>query len=305
MADGAHFSDHEIRPLPIVHPGASVPTALDEYLFDLNGYVVLPGVLAPPDLVQANALIDTLPQTLARGGWHGWVQREDHADHRGVSFQQVYELGGVFEAMIDHPRYLNYVLRFLGGQGTYEYYHGPAAIDENFVTLRGPGEAIPIHSGGHERARRTGFDYHNGRFACGQVNVLTALTEIGDGDGATMVIPGSHKSNIAHPAFARRDQAHEWSDRGGGSVDGIAGAVEVHMRAGDALVFVDSLCHGSAKRVRDGERRISVYRYGSSWNRTRFGHQPSPDLLARLGPFARRLVQPRDPIRPPGAAARW
>lgn len=154
MADGAHFSDHEIRPLPIVHPGASVPTALDEYLFDLNGYVVLPGVLAPPDLVQANALIDTLPQTLARGGWHGWVQREDHADHRGVSFQQVYELGGVFEAMIDHPRYLNYVLRFLGGQGIYEYYHGPAAIDENFVTLRGPGEAIPIHSGGHERARR-------------------------------------------------------------------------------------------------------------------------------------------------------
>ncbi len=301
----ARFHDHHILPPIIEHDDAVVPSDLDEYLFDLNGFLVLREVLNPAEIADANARLDAIPQDLPRGGWQGWVQREDHADHRGISYQQVYELGGTFEAMIDHPLYLNYVLRFLGGQDTYDTYHGPAVIDENFASLRGPGEAIPIHSGGHEGCKRTGYHYHNGRFQCGQIDVLFALTDIGPGDGATMVIPGSHKSNIVHPAFMQRDRVHEWSDTGGGSVDGISGAIEVHMKAGDAIVFTDTIAHGSAKRVTPGKRRITVYRYGSSWNRTRFGHQPSPELLDRLSPRARKLVHPRDPLRPPGTAPRY
>jgi ectoine hydroxylase-related dioxygenase (phytanoyl-CoA dioxygenase family) len=149
------------------------------------------------------------------------------------------------------------------------------------------------------------FNFRSGRFACSQINVLTAFTDIGPGDGATMVIPGSHKSNITHPAFRRPTRQNEWGDGGGGSVDGVEGAIEVHMKAGDAIIFVDSTCHGSAKRVNPGERRITVYRYGSSWNRTRWGYHASPELLQRLNPFARKLVHPQEYVRPPGTAARW
>jgi Phytanoyl-CoA dioxygenase (PhyH) len=305
VADGRHFHHHDIRPPAVPAADAAIPTDLDEYLFDLKGFLLLPGVLSAQEVAEGNSLIDTIPRDLPRGGWHGWVQREDHPEHRGISYQQVYELGGVFERMIDHPRYLNYLLRFVGGHETHDHYHGPAAVDENFFSIRGPGEAIPVHSGGHEVSSRTGYRYHNGRFLCGEVNVLTAFTDIGTGDGATMVIPGSHKSNMIHPAFLRRDRAHEWSDKGGGSVEDVEEAVEVHMKAGDMLIFVDALCHGSARRTNPGERRISVYRYGSSWCRTRFGHAPSPELLARLGPMARKLVHPREPARPPGAPPRW
>jgi len=299
------FGGHHITPPLIAHPAATVPSDLDEYLFDLNGYLLLPGVLSADEIAEGNALIDALPRDLTRGGWHGWVQREDHPEHRGVSYQQIYELGGVFERMIDHPRYLNYLFRFIGGQETHDYYHGPAAIDENFFSLRGPGEAIPIHSGGHEMCSRTGYRYHNGRFLCGEINVLAAFTDIGPDDGATMVIPGSHKSNFIHPAFLRRDRQHEWSNDGGGSAEDVEGAIEVQMKAGDMLIFVDALCHGSAKRSNPGQRRISVYRYGSSWGRTRFGHQPSPEMLARANPLARKLIQPRDLVRPPGTQPRW
>jgi len=299
------FHHHHIVPPQIAQPDAQIPSDLDEYLFDLKGYLLLPGLLSAEEVAEGNALIDAIPRDLPRGGWHGWVQREDHPEHRGTSYQQIYELGGLFERMIDHPRYLNYLLRFIGGQDTHDHYHGPLAIDENFFTIRGPGEAIPVHSGGHEMASRTAYRYHNGRFLCGEVNILTAFTDIGPGDGATMVIPGSHKSNMIHPAFLRRDRVQEWSNKGGGSADDVEGAIEVHMKAGDALLFVDSLCHGSARRANPGDRRITVYRYGSAWNRTRFGHQASPELLARLNPLARRIVHPRDPIRPPGAEARW
>ena len=165
--------------------------------------------------------IDAIPaRSCARGGWHGWVQREDHPEHRGISYQQVYELGGVFERMIDHPRLpeLSVPLR-RRPRDPRPTITVPLAIDEAFFSIRGPGEAIPIHSGGHELASRTGYRYHNGRFLCGEVNVLTAFTDIGPGDGATMIIPGSHKSNMIHPAFLRRDRSHEWSNEGGGSAE--------------------------------------------------------------------------------------
>lgn len=303
--EGGHYHDHEIAPPAIAFPGGAIPTDLDEYLFDLRGYVLLPGLLTADEVVEGNTLFDTIPRDLPRGGWHGWVQREDHPEHRGASYQQIFELGGVFERMVDHWRYLNYLDRFVGGHDSHDRYHGPLAIDEAFFSVRGPGEAIPIHSGGHERASRTGFSFHNGRFLCGEINVLTAFTDIGPGDGATMVIPGSHKSNLIHPAFSRRDRVHEWSKEGGGSAEDVEGSIEVHMKAGDALLFVDALCHGSARRVNAGERRISVYRYGSGWNRTRFGHQPSPETLARVNPVARAILHPRDPLRPPGAMPRW
>lgn len=299
------YDDHAIAPPAQAFAGGYTPTALDEYLFDLRGFLIIEGLLDTGEVAEGNSLIDRIPSDLQRGDWHGWVQREDHPEHRGISFQQVYELGGVFERLIDHPRILGLLDRFVGGHETHDRYHGALGIDENFFSIRGPGDAIPIHAGGHEVASRTGFRYHNGRFLCGEINVLTAFTDIGAGDGATMVIPGSHKSNMIHPAFLRRDRVHEWSPSGGGSADGIEGAIEVHLRAGDAILFVDALCHGSARRSNPGERRIGVYRYGSGWGRTRFGHMPSPSALERLNPVARKIVQPRDPLRPPGAAPRW
>jgi hypothetical protein len=75
----------------------------------------------------------------------------------------------------------------------------------------------------------------------------------------------------------------------------VEGAVEVHLEAGDAILFVDAISHGSAKRVNDGERRIVVYRYGPAWGTFRFGYWPSPELLDRLTPGRRKIVLPTEP----------
>jgi ectoine hydroxylase-related dioxygenase (phytanoyl-CoA dioxygenase family) len=76
-------------------------------------------------------------------------------------------------------------------------------------------------------------------------------------------------------------------------LDDVAEAKEVHMKAGDALLFVDAICHGSATRTNPGDRRILVYRYGPSWGNFRYGYQPSSELLERLTPERRRIVQPQ------------
>ena len=69
------------------------------------------------------------------------------------------------------------------------------------------------------------------------------------------------------------------------------------MEAGDALLFVDGLMHGGSSRTNEGERRIVIYRYGPLWGATRFGYQYSPQLLARLTPERRKILEPVPPIK--------
>ena len=79
----------------------------------------------------------------------------------------------------------------------------------------------------------------------------------------------------------------------------LAGSTEVYLEAGDAILFVDSLCHGSAKRTNKGERRIVVYRYGPSWGFFRHPYRPSTKLINRLTDFQRKIVMPHEKVLTP------
>lgn len=272
-------------------------TDTDIYLFDLRGYLLLENALSADEVAALNQGIDDI-LPLQHKEWFGHIQGHTFGDSEGNNLQQIYEAGPAFEALIDHPSWIDKVKYFVGGEGTFDYQHGPLFIDENFANIRGPGEAIGLHSGGHEGTKRNQFRFHNGRFHCGQVNILIALRDIGPGDGATMVIPCSHKANFEHPTFATHKMGGTQA-----SVDGAEGAIEVFMKAGDALLFVDAISHGSARRTNEGFRRIIVYRYGPSWGFFRHGYRPSPELLERLTPERRQIVWPhqelvREPQKP-------
>ena len=264
----------------------------EKYFFDLQGFLLLKGALSAAEVADINAGIDRL-LPMQPGEWKGFVHGHHYGDEDGLNLQQIYEGGAAFEKLIDHPAWLEKVKHFVGGADTFDYHHGPLFIDECFANIRGPGEAIGLHSGGHQGTKRTQFRYFNGGFHCGQINVLMALTDIAGGDGATMVIPGSHKAHFPHPDSEKHRM------RGAeASVDDVEGAVEVHMRAGDALLFVDALSHGSAKRVNRGSRRIIVFRYGPSWGSSRHGYRASAALLDRLTAPRRQIVRPQAPLLP-------
>ena len=100
-----------------------------------------------------------------------------------------------------------------------------------------------------------------------------------------MVIPGSHKSNLLHPVFAE----------GAESVDEVPAAVELPLKADDDAFSVDCMAHGSARRTNPGQRRVLIIRYGPHWGNDRYGFQPSPELIMRLTPTRRKIVQPLPP----------
>ena len=218
----------------------------------------------------------------------------NYGGKEGLNLQQIYEAGKPFENLIDHPSWINHMQEFVGGKGTFDHQHGPLFIDENFANVRGPGEAIGIHSGNPEGIQRNHYRYQDGKFHCSQVNILIALTKIGPGDGGTVIIPSSHKSNIQHPEYKENKMKKKVT-----SAENMTGSLEVYLDAGDALLFVDSLCHGSAKRTNKGERRIAVYRYGPSWGFFRHPYRPSTELLKRLTKFQRKIVMPHEKVLTP------
>lgn len=265
----------------------NTPSALDDFLFDLRGYLILKSA-APPDLVDdLNRAFDGFPP-LETNQWWGNAQRRDYTQETGFELHNAVEAGEPFERLIDAPGWINHVRHYCGEE--HSYVEG-LYIDESVASIRRSGGHHPVHSGGYRGALRGAYGYKDGVFRCGQVNIILALTDIGEGDGPTMIVPGSHKSHFPHP--------HAGDYARGDRMDTLEGAVPAHMDKGDALLFVDGLMHGGSSRTNPGERRITIYRYGPLWGASRFGYEYSPALLDRLTPARRKILQPVAPNRPP------
>lgn len=260
-------------------------------------------------------------QSYHNGARNNQAQGRGNVDD-GVNLQFPYETGlDVFERLIDHESWMGRVRHYLGA-GTQPYLH------ELFLNLRGEGGYIGCHGGGpqftHEgellrslwgaavhRTGETAHDPHAGqgthrghhvRWAVPYLSIIVALNDIGPGDGATVCIPGSHKSLVGHPFQQVRAllssgsfsctiafcplvlHQHPSSPQAmvteGGKVEG---AQEMHLKAGQALLFQDSLVHGAAARVNQkGWRRTLCFRYlPQEYSTDRFGKLMlhAPDLI--------------------------
>ena len=270
-----------------------------DYLFDLNGFRVIKGALAQDQLKRINDWVDAHPPG-ELGDWVGDVEAQSYQGHDGVNFQNIVEGGDVFEECIDHPAWYADVRRYICTDG-----HG-ISINEAFLNVRGQGGFIGLHSGGHIAAFPHVVRHHTGQWMVGQINILMALTDIGPGDGCTTVIPGSHKSHEVHPALRavgeRAGKPQSYND------DIVAGdqlgMKEVYLKAGDALMFTDAICHGSSARTNPGHRRVMIYRYSPHNLLPRYNYLPSDELMARLTPERRKLIQPIPPRMRPGRVLR-
>ena len=265
------------------------PSALDDFLFDLRGYLVLKNAVDADLLADLNAAFDNFPP-LAQGEWWGNAQRRDYTGDTGFELHNCVEAGEPFEKLIDHPSWIELRAPLLRRGGIVR-----AGALYRRVHRLDPAQRRahhPVHSGGYRGALRGRYLYTDGVFRVSQCNVILALTDVGEGDGATMVIPGSHKSNFPHPNqgdYAKGDR-----------MDHLEGAVPLYLDKGDALLFVDGLMHGGSSREKtEGERRVTIYRYGPKWGATRFGYEYSQALLDRLTPERRQILQPLEPLRPP------
>ncbi|MCE9589311.1 MAG: phytanoyl-CoA dioxygenase family protein [Planctomycetes bacterium] len=278
-----------------------------DYLFDLHGYLILKNAVPREDVAQMNKWVDdhweyvTNPGQrfgpTAGGQWIGNVETHTYSGEDGCNFQNIAEAGGVFQRLIDYPAWIGHIRRYLNPQNG-------VTIHENLLNIRGKGGYIGIHGGGHIPYSYLTFRQPNtAEWMVGQINVITALRDIGPGDGPTTLIPGSHKSAMPHPALRdpKGGNTVYRSDKAAGLARGM---VEVYAEAGDVVMFTDTVTHGSAERTSEGYRRMVLYRYSPRWIRTRFNYQPSAEFLAGLTREQREIIEPIAPRWNPAAAGR-
>lgn len=266
-----------------------------DYLFDLQGYLILRNAISPADLQEMNQWVDEhwtyvenaqLPgKNVGSNQWVGNVELHSYGKDDGVNFQNIIEGAPVFERMIDHPVWTPLARKYINPVNG-------LSIHENFLNVRGPGGFLYIHCGGHAPLQYLTFRNHNtGEWMVGQINVIMALQDIGPSDGPTVLVPGSHKSTEIHPRL-------EVDGKGLVAIDdhqaaGTAlGMQEMYLNAGDALFFTDALTHGSAERTNPGQRRVVIYRYSPRFIRTRFNYEWSSGLLERLTAERRQIIEP-------------
>lgn len=261
-----------------------------DYLFDLNGFSVIQGALSPQDLREINAFVDAHdPDSLEPGQWIGDVETHTYGKKDGINFQNIIEGGPVFERCIDHPAWYERVKRYI----QVDAHH--LTIDENFLNVRRTGGFIPMHSSGNHVRFTSCFRAYYGEWMVGQINVLMALTDVSYGDGCTTLIPGSHKAHEKHP---KNRDGNAWHNQVSG--DQAVGMVQMHLKAGDVMLFTDAITHGSMPRTNPGERRVMIYRYAPHLLAKRFNYVPSEELMDRLSERQRAMVQAQPPRLRPG-----
>ena len=258
--------------------GSSEELQLQEYLFDLNGYLVVEDVLAPDEVAALKQAVDR--RLAAEGEVLGHHMVRFGAAPAGSGFL---EWGDAFCALLTHPRIMP-ILRFRLGDCF--------RLDRIYGICMRPGMSRGLlHSdygasapvGGAEPG--TYYPFRENQIAEGFVVVTFNLTDAGPEHGGFSCIPGSHKSHFRLP------------ERIADSPDDCPFVVVPEVPAGSAVLFTEALTHGTAAWHGPHERRSLLYKYCVShvaWTANRVTPPPATELTEQQQILFR---EPADPHR--------
>lgn len=229
-------------------------TAQEKYLFDLQGYLVVPEALSRPQVAELNAILDKRIAAEWPAGAH---------THR---FGHLLDWGQPLRDLVDNPRITPYLTELLGEK---------FRLDHDYCDLicRGLGPiGARLHGGGAPFDPAQYFRVVDGRFYNGLTVVAYNLRDVRDGDGGFACVPGSHKANFKFP--------EEWKDleKPQPNVRAVTGP------AGTAILFTEALTHGTLPWRGEGERRTIFYKYSPhpiSWSARYYNADDYPDLTDR------------------------
>lgn len=258
---------------------------IDRYLFDVNGYLVIEDALSPSLLADLNAAIDhnsgrivQEDYTLSSGAARlTGDRRTEFDDALGWSDPWCRP----FRELLTLPLAMHYMIALVGEGFRCDSMRGT-------VMVRGT-EGFSLHGGAADPGSLSYYRVVGDQIRNGLMNVSYALTDIAAGDGGFACIRGSHKSAFYCPEEMRR------LERGAEHVRTIP------VRAGSAIIFTESLIHGTLPWTAEYERRTVFVRY--SPGAMAFREDPMPPGYAsyadELSPLQRAvLVPPRFRDRP-------
>ncbi|RMH17706.1 MAG: hypothetical protein D6696_14990 [Acidobacteria bacterium] len=229
--------------------------------FDAQGYLTIEDALDGAELAALRRACDR-----AEAAWRADPSRPGCRIPEFIEIEGILEYDPLFLELLEHPRVFPKVRAVLGTD---------VALIDHAYYLTPPGGELD-GSAWHRDVRTPGV-YHPRSTV--MVRAMFALGDVGAGDGATLVLPGSHRfpDDYPLPRVARPED--------------MPGAVPLTCRAGGAYFFNGNLWHAPSPNRGSRSRRMVLFNYGHKWMRPWRGHEPSPALAARADtPMRRQLL---------------
>eukprot|EP00928_Gymnodinium_smaydae_P072571 TRINITY_DN55910_c0_g1_i1.p1 TRINITY_DN55910_c0_g1~~TRINITY_DN55910_c0_g1_i1.p1 ORF type:complete len:356 (-),score=63.35 TRINITY_DN55910_c0_g1_i1:74-1069(-) len=275
---------------PETHAVSEHMSETERFLFDLDGFLVVRGVLTPEELRALNAAVDAhadeacerLDPELRNAQERTPLAGSDASKGRR-------DLGGMlgwdkphcepFRALLDHPRLVPYLVDLLGAG--YRLDHLPLVISQHKGS-----EGFSLHGG--PLTKRGGLNptlqyrCFNGDIYNSLLAMSVQLSDHNPGDGGFCVVRGSHKINFPVPEAMvngsdMRDHLHQ-----------------PVTKAGDIVFFSEATVHGALPWNGIHERRIALYRFAPAtvaYGRSYFPAWPAT-MLQDLTPRQRAVLEP-------------
>jgi len=231
-----------------------VLTAMDRFIFDSWGYLLIPDVLSEAECDEALEACKRV-----------------HGSQPAKRFRQVgrgFENEPALERLIDHPAVLPKLRGILG---------------DRFILSAAWCTVVPAHGigNGWHRDHAGSYDYASLGYPTPLVQLrasytLTDQSELGMGNMA--MIPGSHRSSVPLPEELRSSM--------------YASPIQhiIRARRGTVLIFHNAVWHSPMPSHLDYDRYNMHYLYTPPWVRRADRHVTDPAFLARTTPRRRALM---------------
>ena len=235
-----------------------------KYIFDLKGWISLPGLLSNEKLepIRAHQMKflyerDSLPKE----------ERDNH--------------GGPSQILLDHPAVVGVLNEILSHQGLASEECYGFRFDHTYTSHRRAGHDNFNPHGGSGLFNFSGsshlYQMERGRIHAGLTRVVWELNEVEKGEGGTLFLSGSHKAAFPRPAELSGRDSSLWET--------------YSCPAGSVVIFTEALCHTGTRWANETRDRLCLFTCYNTVNAKWGKACPPPEVVASLPPKRQTLFR--------------
>ena len=240
-------------------------TREQKYVFDKDGWLLIPGVLADDDIEAMRAFCVRLA-----------------TDPESIPEHERSPIGGPLQKLTDHPLVIGFMNEFvaypaLASQACYGFRHESVYLHYREF---GSDNFSPHNGNGLMRFEGDSHIYRQvpGKAHAGLTRVVWELNPVEKGGGGTLFVSGSHKAALAAPESIQDRHSPLWETYA--------------CPAGSLLFFTEAITHSGDAWRNKGQNRIGIFSCYNTVNAKWHHWEPHPELLASMPPKRRTLYRP-------------
>ncbi len=241
------------------------PTQEQKYLFDMHGWLLVPGVLSGDELEEMQEF--------------GYRLRHDP---ESIPAHERSPLGGPMQKLADHPNVVGFLNEFLAhpALSSPECYGFRMESCHMFYRTVGDGNFGPHNGNGMLRFPGDSHLYRciPGKAYSGLTRIVWELNPVKYRQGGTLFITGSHKAVYTAPDTIQTPDSPIWDT--------------YECPAGSLLFFTEALTHSTHRWTNEENHRIAIFSCYNTVNSKWHDWNPHPELLAAMPSKRQTLFRP-------------